>query len=345
MRQNYEVMRLIRQNSDCHIIMDTVKGETLGEFVLRNPKVEKEQFFQWMIQIVKEMECIEKSKSMEEYRYLIPFNIILKEDKKIALLNLKTKSNQRRLKSLLSRPGIKQFFSEDGVCDDIYSYGKTVQFLLAKVDLYPELTKKEEKILKKIISKCLNYNSRKAYQNFSDIISEIPSAKSTETKKEKKKPVKRRVLFTILGIKILAIAAFAKIVLFPEIKSNENAEAYLEAGITYFNTLEDYEKSEALFEQARGEDLSEYYQAMAEYMQGKSKYTDLEMENLLDEFQEKFTYLEYEQKYSLLKVYDKISSDTAKEKVICLAEDILESPDWYKNESDVRNMLERAQNK
>lgn len=340
MRQNYEVMRLIRQNSDCHIVMDTVRGETLGEFILRNPKITKEQFFQWMIQIIKEMECIEKSKAMKEYRFLIPFNIVVKENKKIALLNLKTKSNQKRLEKLLNKPGMRQFFSDDGVYDDIYSYGKTIQFLLSKMDLYPELTKKEEKRLKKIISKCLNYNSRKAYQNFSEILSEIP----TETPEQVKKPRKKRILLLGVGMAIISIFLLASILYYFDEQPVENAEAYLEAGITYFNTLEDYEKSEDLFERAQGEDLSEYYHIMAEYMQGESNYTDLEMEKLLEDFQKEFTYLEYEQKYSLLKVYDRINTKTAKEHVIQLAQEILESPDWYKNESDVRNMLERAQN-
>lgn len=344
MRQNYEVMRLIRQNSDCHIVMDTVKGETLGELVLRNPQIDKAQFFQWLIQIIREMECIERSRALEEYRFLIPFNIVVKENKKIALLNLKTKANQKRLEKLLSKPGMNQFFSDDGVYDDIYSYGRTVQFLLSKTNLCPELTKKEEKKLKKIISKCLNYNSRKAYQNFSEILSEIP-VETTEKDKKVKKASKRHILLLVIGIVILSVSVCLKVFLFSNEQQVENSEAYLEAGITYFNTLEDYEKSEALFKKAHDENLSSYYQIMAAYMQGTSDYTDSEMENLLEEFQEEFTYLEYEQKYSLLKVYDKINSETAKEHVIQLAQDILDSSDWYKNESDVRNMLERAQNK
>ena len=39
MNCNYEVIRLIQQNSGGHIIMDCVEGEILGEYLLRCPKV------------------------------------------------------------------------------------------------------------------------------------------------------------------------------------------------------------------------------------------------------------------------------------------------------------------
>ena len=52
--------------------------------------------------------------------------------------------------------------------------------------------------------------------------------------------------------------------------------------------------------------------------------------------------MSYEETYSMLKVYEKIRTDSAKERTKELAEEILESPNWYKNEEEVRYILAQS---
>lgn len=299
MHQNYEVIRLIRQNMDCHIIMDCVAGELLGEYIIRNPNITKEQFFSWIIQLVKEMESIEIAKGLSEYRFFNPFCVVLKEDSTIALLNLKAKSNQKRLDRLFENSVGKKFFPEDGTYNDIYSFGRTIQFILAKACLAPQLTKKEERRLQKIVSKCLAVNSRKFYQGFEEISSDILNFK----KKSKK------IKWVLLG------------------------------GVTVILSLFLLRRWE--LEPQRVE--LRMYQEIEDYMQGISNKTEREMENLLREYQEEVKEpLSYKEKYCLIKAYSKIDTAYARGQVISLAENILNSTDWQKNENEIRTLLDKA---
>ena len=312
--------------------MVNIPSKNLGEFILEHPKVDKKQFLKWIGQIAKEMESIEIAKGILIYGFLVPFNIIVKESGELALLNLKIKSNQKRLDKMLTNQSIKQFFPEDGSYDDIYSFGKTLQYLLAKAELEPCLTKREEKKFRKIISKCLKSNSKKSYESFEEILSDISSI-------EEKGIRKRTIMLTICAL-VLSIIAIFRVVFWKEESVSEKAEAYLETGITYFNVMEDYEKSEEMFEKIKNLEIAEYYYVMAEFMQGKKNITEEEMEEILEEFQKEIgQQLEYDYKYSILKVYDQIDSETAERQVVKLAEEILNSPDWYKNENEVRNIL------
>lgn len=54
MKHYYEVIRVIQQDSNCHIIMDYVEGEILGEYILRYPYIEKKQLFAWFFQLLKQ---------------------------------------------------------------------------------------------------------------------------------------------------------------------------------------------------------------------------------------------------------------------------------------------------
>ena len=109
MNCNYEVIRLIQQNSSGHIIMDCVEGEILGEYLLRCPKVEKRVLFQWITQLLEQLKCIERIQGCIDYRYLTPFYIVLKSDQSISLLNFKAKLNQKCVHRISMYPILRQF--------------------------------------------------------------------------------------------------------------------------------------------------------------------------------------------------------------------------------------------
>ena len=173
MNCDYEVIRLIQQNSSGHIIMDCVEGEILGEYLLRCPKVEKRVLFQWIAQLLEQLKCIERIQGSIDYRYLTPFYIVLKSDQSISLLNFKAKLNQKCIHRISMYPILRQFYPPNGTCSDTYSFGKTLQFLLAKTEITPELTIVETYKLQSIISKCLSSINRKNPIRFADLFFDI----------------------------------------------------------------------------------------------------------------------------------------------------------------------------
>lgn len=184
MNCDYEVIRLIQQNSGGHIIMDCVEGEILGEYLLRCPKVEKQVLFQWMSQLLEQLKCIERIQGIIDYRYLTPFYIVLKSDQTISLLNFKAKLNQKSVHRVSMYPLLRQFYPENGTYSDTYAFGKTLQFLLAKTEINPRLTRKEIYKLQTIISKCLSPISIKNQIRFADIFFDFSAKKSSHKREE-----------------------------------------------------------------------------------------------------------------------------------------------------------------
>lgn len=185
MNCDYEVIRLIQQNSSGHIIMDCVEGEILGEYLLRCPKVEKNLLFQWISQLLEQLKCIEKIQGNIDYRYLTPFYIVLKSDQSISLLNFKAKLNQKYVHRISMYPILHQFYPPNGVCSDTYAFGKTLQFILAKIEVTPRLTVIETHKLQTIISKCLSSINIKNQVRFADLFFDIPTNKKTPQKGRK----------------------------------------------------------------------------------------------------------------------------------------------------------------
>lgn len=332
LQNNYEIIRFIQQADDFHIIMDSVAGKTLYECITQNSEIEKDTILCWIIQIAKQLSYVERSSSLSKYKYVLPFCIIIKQDQEISLLNLKTKANQKRLEKVISNPSISQFFPEDKSSCDIYSFGKTVQYIFACTKIVPKLTRKEEKQIRKIISKCLTQNSRKAYQSFEEILIDFSSLK------KRKSPI-LIIVFIVLSI-LLGIVLMLKCLFWDN--AAEHPESYLETGLTYFVDLSDYEKSEEMFEKAEKLPIAKYYEEMALYMQGESNLSEKEMEELLWNLEKEMdTDISYEQKYCLLKVYEKIQTESAMQNVVRLSEEILNSPDWYRNEKEIKSILEK----
>lgn len=179
MNCDYEVIRLIQQKSGGHIIMDCVEGEILGEYLLRCPCVEKKVLFQWISQLLEQLKCIEKIQGSIDYRYLTPFYIVLKADQTISLLNFKAKLNQRCVHRISMYPILRQFYPQNGNYSDTYAFGKTLQFLLAKTEVNPCLTRKEIHRLQAIISKCLSVTSVNRRIQFADLFFSVSQNKKT----------------------------------------------------------------------------------------------------------------------------------------------------------------------
>ena len=332
MKHHYEVIRVIQQDSNCHIIMDYVEGEILGEYILRYPYIEKKQLFAWFFQLLKQLQELEKVNGISDYRFLTPFYIVLKEDQTIALLNLKAGANQKCVERMTTYSFINRFYPPSGGYNDIYSFGKTMQFLLAKTNLTPKLTWKEELGLQNIISKCLTEKSKKQYQSFYDIAMDFPIHK----KKQRKKLMKAgmiAVLFFVVIWKCYHNTEDAPII-------QEEEKNYLELGIAYFLILEDYEKSRELFEKVKHIEAASYYEKMCSYMLGDNKDTVEEMEQILEKFSEFWSgNLGVEEKCCLVRVYSKMDSEYARKQLLELGRDIIEELEWDEMEEEAREIV------
>ena len=332
MKHHYEVIRVIQQDSNCHIIMDYVEGEILGEYILRYPYIEKKQLFAWFFQLLKQLQELEKVNGISDYRFLTPFYIVLKADQTIALLNLKAGANQKCVERMTTYSFINRFYPPSGGYNDIYSFGKTMQFLLAKTNLTPKLTWKEELGLQNIISKCLTEKSKKQYQSFYDIAMDFPIHKKKQRIKVMKFGMTAVFLFVVIW------KCFHNIESTPITKEEE--KNYLELGIAYFLILEDYEKGRELFEDAKHLQVAPYYEKMCSYMLGDTKDTVEELEQILEEFSELWNgNLGVEEKCCLVRVYSKMDSEYARKQLLELGGDIIEEVEWDEMEEEAREIV------
>lgn len=258
LQQKYEVIRLIEQNAGCHMIMDYVQGELLIFYLKNHAYIEKKQVFSWIRQIIKQLECMQRVKGIWGYGYLTPYCIVVKEDKSIALLDLRAESNAAILRKVKLASVQSLFFSQNGCEDDRYALGKTMQFLFAHAEIQPALTKREERKFQKIISKCLSEHSKKSYQNISDILKEFP-----------KREEKKRSRFLIWIFLLLTGIVFAVMA--------GKTESYASEGIKQTSVLEELviKNAERMQEKDMREIIANIYIEYGEYEAAIKEYERL----------------------------------------------------------------------
>ena len=170
---------------------------------------------------------------------------------------------------------------------DIYGLGRTIQYLLSVTDPIPELTRRETVKFQKIIFRCLDGHSKRAFKQMSEIQKEIPNV--TEKKsKDRRIWTKKRTVMAMISICVFVAAVSVRVIQKKgderntELKMESSdglnmsevseREAFVEAqrsmGLLYFLELEDYEKSIQAFEDAREDQMSENLAALVRYVAG-----------------------------------------------------------------------------
>ena len=187
MQQSYEVIRFVGQNGKFHIVMDYVEGDLLSTYLQKEKSMSKKNFLQIVSNIAKELEGLEKSSATEYIPYLTPFHIVVKEDQSVAFLK-QTEKNNEKIEKI-----VDAFMPVDGNMNYFYSYGRILQFILAKIKLRPRMSKIEEYRIRRLISKCVEVKSQKKFHSSKELIACIGKVK------------KRRKVFAILGIAFITI--------------------------------------------------------------------------------------------------------------------------------------------
>lgn len=187
--------------------MDYLPGELLIYRLKRCPEVKKALLFDWMKQLLYQLELFHRCRNNESYRYLNPYSVLVTQEEKLFLLDLEAESNEFVLRNMQKRAMRNHFVKpvvnireNTKISLDLYGYGKTIQFILANVSVEPSLTKREENRLEKIIDKCLCENQKKQYEDLKQIKKELPSIQERKLEIPGKWGIGITVLVGILAV-------------------------------------------------------------------------------------------------------------------------------------------------
>ena len=170
-QKDYDVLRLIEHNRICYVSSDNVKGAPLVYWIKYHPYLDKKQMIQWIYTIIQQLAQIHKCRGNPCYQYVNPYSLIVTEDEKLCFLDIGAESNKEKVRFMQRRnvrdyflPEEESFYYRASEELDIYGLGKTLQYLLAFIEVEPGFTKKEEKKLKKLIAKCIDSKERRRFK-------------------------------------------------------------------------------------------------------------------------------------------------------------------------------------
>ena len=222
--------------------MDYVQGELLIYRLKHSKEMEKALLFEWMKELLHQLEQFHRCFSNKGYRYMNPYSVLVTAEEKLLLLDLDAESNEFVLRNMQKRAmrdhfvkPIVQIRENTKISLDLYGYAKTIQFILANVHVEPSLTSREENRLEKIIDKCLCKNSKKQYEDLKQIQRDLPTVRSREPgKRGWKKEWKKWLLLFVAAAGILAVFLQGYI---KKRKSEEQARRFLEQAESWGETL------------------------------------------------------------------------------------------------------------
>lgn len=274
----YDVLRLIEQNQRSYISSDCIRGCLLPQWIHKNSEIDKFLLFQWIQELVEQLGQVHKCVEKPYYQYVNPYCIVISDNLELYLLDTDAKDNAPVLKIMKKRE-IREYFLPDQMSyyqkpsqkSDIYGLGKTIQYMLAVMNISPKLSILETKKYQKVISRCLNWNSKKSYQDLSEIQKIIPVCN------EKKKTVKRKIVMIGL-VSIIAVSAGVFVLIIQKkplsayveneeyieeslknketnikeefVHTEKEDELYLELGLIEWIDLKDYQKSSEYLKKA-----------------------------------------------------------------------------------------------
>ena len=214
-QDHYDVLKFIEHGGRCRPAMDYIQGELLIYRLKHCKEMEKALLFEWMRELLCQLEYFHKCFSNQGYRYVNPYSVLVTAKGKLLLLDLKAESNEFVLRNMQKRAMREHFVKpivhireNTRISLDLYGYAKTIQFILANVHVEPSLTSREENRLEKIIDKCLCKNSKKQYDDLKQVHKELPSLRGRNRKpgkKEQKKEWKKRRILLLITAGILAV--------------------------------------------------------------------------------------------------------------------------------------------
>lgn len=208
---SYDVLKFIEHGGRCRPAMDYVSGELLIYRLKRCPEIDKKLLFEWMRELLHQLEQFHRCRSNQSYRYINPYSVLVTGEDKLLLLDLEAEGNEFVLKNMQKRSMREHFVKpviyireNTTISLDLCGYAKTIQFILANVHVEPSLTPREENRLEKIIDKCLCTNSKKQYEDLKQVQKDLPSIRNHHWKIQKNIR-KKWLLLPVAAIALLII--------------------------------------------------------------------------------------------------------------------------------------------
>lgn len=333
-KKGYEVIRFIERSKKCYTSIDFVKGTTLYNWINQNGRLDKAKLQTWLQEILRQLVLFHKQHENPDYQFLNPYNIIITGKDNIMLRSVE--EAERNVDRFVE----KYFTSQSEMQNqDVYCFGKTIQFIMAHVRCEPYLTKKEEYKLLKIVRKCLSLDSKSQYENIQEIQKNFVKEKRNKDKSfHVRFPEKWKVVPAVFIVIVAGILIWQKINQIPvenvdavgEAVENikESETEYFDIGLSYFLELCNYEKSRECFRKVEMDEVkAKYYVVLTEFMMKDS--VDVEkslqiLKSLVAQEEKK----DIRELLILIRTYALLDSEEAYQTIIELAKDVDLKNEW-----------------
>lgn len=213
MGEMYEVLSFIEHGTHCRQTMDCVQGTLLIEYLRENPRVDKQMVFGWFRKIALSLERYHRCRKRQNYKCLNPYSIVISEDQSVSLLDMEAPENEFVMKQMQKRAMKNHFLkpvydmASDGTYSaDLFSYGKTLRFILSYAEIIPELTNREETCLMRVTGRCIGERKKK-YQDFQQVMNALPSVKTGKNIGVKRIRIPRLAGCAVAGVAVCAFLA------------------------------------------------------------------------------------------------------------------------------------------
>lgn len=207
-KRNYEILKFVMHGDKCYMSTDIVKGKPLIVWLKYHAHITKEQFYEWARQIIADLDHFHRCRGNPCYQYVNPYSVIVGEDRKVYLLDLASKE-QEDMMHLMQRRYVRenflspenQYYQKPEEKEDIYGFGKMIQYVLSSVELEPELKFLESVRIQKIITRCLDKQGKKRYQKLSDLSGQFSLS---EKRNGSKKIMYVMIALAVIGLLVLS---------------------------------------------------------------------------------------------------------------------------------------------
>lgn len=207
-KRNYEILKFVMHGDKCYMSTDIMKGKPLIVWLKYHAHITKEQFYEWARQIIADLDHFHRCRGNPCYQYVNPYSVIVGEDRKVYLLDLASKE-QEDMMHLMQRRYVRenflspenQYYQKSEEKEDIYGFGKMIQYVLSSVELEPELKFLESVRIQKIITRCLDKQGKKRYQKLSDLSGQFSLS---EKRNGSKKIMYVMIALTVIGLLVLS---------------------------------------------------------------------------------------------------------------------------------------------
>lgn len=207
-KRNYEILKFVMHGDKCYISTDIVNGKPLIVWLKYHAHITKEQFYEWARQIIADLDHFHRCRGNPCYQYMNPYSVIVGEDRKVYLLDLASKE-QEDMMHLMQRRYVRenflspenQYYQKSEEKEDIYGFGKTIQYVLSSVELEPEFKFLESVRIQKIITRCLDKQGKKRYRKLSDLSGQFTLA---EKRNGSKKIMYAMIALAVIGLLVLS---------------------------------------------------------------------------------------------------------------------------------------------